>query len=304
MRFLSILACAGAAPLLIAATQPVRLQPSSPWVVDYAENSCRLVRIFGEGRDVTKLALESPSPGAMDMLVIGNPLSTDLEKAWAAFLPVAAKPIEGSVVKTTTTGEPAVLWSNIPMLPDQLVIKIKAQEEAQKGRPRVRPPVSPVAVQAAFRAARQQFASAATELEIVPRAQRTVILETGSMGDAIAAFDKCSRDSLRDWGVDPDVEDKIVRPVWALNPGQWLSANDYPRDMARNGEQSEVSVRLLVDGTGKVTKCTSLSHFDAPDFNRISCDLITRRARFAPAELADGTKVPSYYEQRVIFRLR
>jgi hypothetical protein len=28
-----------------------------------------------------------------------------------------------------------------------------------------------------------------------------------------------------------------------------------------------------------------------------------KRARFEPAELADGTKVPSYYIRRVIFRM-
>jgi hypothetical protein len=56
MRIGSILACACAAPLLVAAAQPVRLQPSSQWVVDYAENSCRLIRNFGDGKSKAKLA--------------------------------------------------------------------------------------------------------------------------------------------------------------------------------------------------------------------------------------------------------
>ena len=48
------------------------------------------------------------------------------------------------------------------------------------------------------------------------------------MGEAIKAFDKCSRDSLRDWGVDPDVDDKIVRRPWSPNILKWFSADDYP----------------------------------------------------------------------------
>jgi protein TonB len=73
--------------------------------------------------------------------------------------------------------------------------------------------------------------------------------------------------------------------------------------MLRRRKESEVTVRLLIDASGKITKCTSLSHFDEKDFNRITCARITERGRFEPAELADGTKVPSYYVTRVQFRI-
>jgi protein TonB len=73
--------------------------------------------------------------------------------------------------------------------------------------------------------------------------------------------------------------------------------------MVKNGKQSDVTLRLLVDAAGKVTKCTSLSHFEDEEFNRISCARVSQRARFEPAELADGTKVPSYYTFRIKFRI-
>ena len=130
-----------------------------------------------------------------------------------------------------------------------------------------------------------------------------MILETGSLGEAIRLFDKCSRDSLRDWGVDPDLEDKIVRPVWTPNIANWFSASDYPSEMVMQGVQSEVKFRLLVDASGRVTKCTSLTHFSQPEFAQVVCDRIMKRARFEPAELADGTKVPSYYVNRVVFKM-
>ena len=147
------------------------------------------------------------------------------------------------------------------------------------------------------------FAAGTTAVEIDARSNRPVFLDTGSLGEPIKMFDQCSRDSLRDWGVDPDVDDKIVRPVWAPNAASWFSANDYPRDMLVRLQESVVKVRLLVDAAGRVTKCTSLSHFNEPEFNKITCDKFTSRARFAPAELADGTKVPSYYVNKVIFRM-
>ena len=52
-----------------------------------------------------------------------------------------------------------------------------------------------------------------------------------------------------------------------------------------------------------MTSCTSLSHFKEPEFNKIVCDKFMARARFEPAELADGTKVPSYYVNKVVFRI-
>lgn len=303
MRIRSILACVGAAPLLIAAAHPLRLQPSSPWDVDYAENSCRLIRVFGTGNSQIKLAFESDAPDEMDMLAFGKPLETYDEQVPAKFLPVGSRTFDGRVAATVTKGDPAILWSNIPMLPAEALAKIEQRQDERKRNPGVRPAPVPLAEQAEWRAQRQQFATAVTELEIDSRRNRPVVLETGSLGEAMAAFEQCGRDSLKDWGVDPAVEAKIVRPVWAVNPTEWLFESDYPRDMLMRGKESEVSVRLLIDASGKVSRCTSLSHFAEDEFNRITCATITKRARFEPAELADGTKVPSYYTKRVVFRI-
>jgi outer membrane biosynthesis protein TonB len=303
MRLGSFLACAAVAPLLMAASQPVRLQPSSPWVVDYDANSCRLVRKFGQGKDETKLAFESEAPGEMDMVVIGRPLETYQEEIAARFLPVSAKPLSGRVNRTADTHQPAVLWLNPPMVSDEVVNQHEVERQRRPRDPRVRPPARDLAQLAAEKAERVRFTAAATELALQPLRGHEVILETGSLGAAFAKFDECNEDSLRDWGVDPAVEAKIVRPLWATNPSGWLFASDYPSGLAARGAESVVEVRLLVDAAGRVTKCTPLSHFDEPEFNRVSCARITERARFEPAELADGTKVPSYFTRRIVFRM-
>jgi hypothetical protein len=300
MRLKIVVACLSFAPMLIAAS-PVRLQPSSPWVVDYAENSCRLVRAFGAGKELTKLAFESTSPGSNDMLVTGNPLETTLDKVQMRFLPNGGKAFDGTVDRTLD-GHTAILSSNVSLYPDDVILRFK-ERSSDDGKPRVRPPAVSLAEQATDKAEHEAFAASINELAIQTRPQRTVMLETGSLGGAVKAFDQCDADSLRDWGVDPKVEERIVRPVWAVNPTDWLSYQDYPRDMVWRGKESEVAVRLLVDASGKVTKCTSVSHFNEPEFNEVTCDLITKRAKFEPAELADGTKVPSYYAQRVVFRM-
>ena len=64
-----------------------------------------------------------------------------------------------------------------------------------------------------------------------------------------------------------------------------------------------MSVRLTIDPTGRVASAQAEPHFDAPEFNAVVCDIFRKRAVFAPAELADGTKVQSYYANDVTFRL-
>lgn len=302
MRFRSGLACAFVAPLLIGAS-PLRLQPSSPWDVDYAENSCKLLRSFGEGPSKTLLMFESTAPGQMDMLVVGRELDSYSQSVPARFLPGQSKKFDGRPTVTAQAGLAGALWPGVSLLPDSIHDALEKKASQTHVPSGVRPPPIDLAERDAERAERAAFAAQATELEIDARPSRPVILETGSLGDAIKAFDKCSRDSLHDWGIDPDLEEKIVRHPWAPDPASWFSVNDYPDRLVLNGEESEVRVRLLVDATGRVTKCTSLSHFNEPEFNRIVCDKMMARARFEPAELADGTKVPSYYVNRIVFKI-
>lgn len=288
---------AGAAPIAI------HLAPSSPWVVDYAENSCRLVRQFGGDKDLTTFALESEAPGSLDMLIIGRRLWTTSERVPVNFIPPQAKPMDGRGTQTADKGVPSLLINNVRLLPDEAIAIEERTQDERHAHPTIRPPAVSLAEQALRKAQHEKFAAQTIGVEIDARHDHPVVLDTGSMGAAIKALDQCSRDSLRDWGLDPDVDDKIVRAVWTPNAASWFSPNDYPRDMLVMRQESVVKVRVLVDATGRVTKCTSLSHFKAPEFNKITCDKFTQRAHFEPAELADGTKVPSYYVNKVVFRI-
>jgi TonB family protein len=291
-----IVACVAATPLLIAAApEPVRLKPTSQWIVDYADNSCRLVRTFGEGDDKTVLSFESATPDRATMLVLGKPLASSLMQVPARFRPDGAEAFGIGIV--ATTGAPGILWSHVPLWPEPSV-----DDAAIKKMPKrnVRPEPVDQNMRAAAQASRLALASATTELEI-NTGDRPVILETGSLGEAVRLFDECGRDSLRDWGLDPDIQDKIVRPVWTANLLKWITPNIYPPQIAKEHKESNVNARLIVDATGKVTSCTSLSLFDAPEFKKAVCDAF-KRAKFEPAELADGTKVPSYYATSILFR--
>lgn len=303
VRIQRLLAAAALFPLLANAATPVHLAPTGGWIVDYAENSCRLIRHFGEGEDDTIFALESEGPGALDMTLVGKPLATILDEVPANFLPVPSKPMKGLVGRSSDKYRPMFLFSTVELLPADAVAAKEKEQAERKAHPEVRPPAESLDEQHAKRARRLAFAANTMALEVDTRRNRPLIIDTGSLGAAIEAFDQCTRDSLRDWGVDPDVDDKIVRPVWAPEPRKWFSSDDYPRDMLMRNQESAVKVRVLVDATGRPGKCTAISHYKEAEFNKITCDKFMARAHFEPAELADGTKVPSYFVTKVVFRI-
>ena len=69
----AILALAALAAALPAQAEPVVLQPSSPWNVDFAEDKCRLSRLFGEGENQHYLAFQQYWPAPEAGLTVAGP---------------------------------------------------------------------------------------------------------------------------------------------------------------------------------------------------------------------------------------
>lgn len=310
MNLRSISCCLACAPLTMAASAPVHLAPASKWVLDYADDSCRLIRTFGDPAAPSVLLFERASPiSPMSMLVIGTPFRTGSSSAklTARFTPPVGLAFEdGQGATAPATKQPAILWPSVGFyhvekmggsIPDALK---KAMESVKRGE---RPPPTDLAKVASGRAEAAALAAQVSAIEITPGHRAPVILDTGTMGRAVSMLNDCTRNQLRGWGVDPDVEDKIVRRPWTASPGNWFSSSDYPSNQFQNGQESLIEARLLVDATGRPTKCTSLTHVNGPEFSKAVCDAFMKRANFAPAELADGTKVPSYYVQTVHFKM-
>ena len=271
MRSGSIIACLAVLPLLTGAAEPVQLQPSSQWDLDYGENSCRLIQLLGEGGQQTKLVFESVGPGDLTMLVIGRPLySPKFEPAVTAkFVPAQSNELKGMAATGASGHEAAAFWSNLGYsntVADDAIARSNAiQVNVEGGRP--------------------------------------VSLATGDLGPAMQALDKCTQDLLVHSGVDPAVQAKIIRPPSTPDLYQWLKGEVFFSGRQQDQRISEASFRLLIDATGKVTKCVSVSRFDVPEFDVAMCTAIERGVTVQPAQLADGTKVPSYVVEHIDFEL-
>lgn len=57
--------------------EPIRLQPSSPWRVDYADDFCQLTRDFGENDQLVRLVFNKYGPGeGYRLTIVGNLVKT------------------------------------------------------------------------------------------------------------------------------------------------------------------------------------------------------------------------------------
>ena len=277
------------------AREPVVLAPLKPWNLHYAENSCQLFRTFGDPAKPTTLVLEQIAPDSpMTMMVYGGVLSARVGSgmAQAAFLPFVDNRFEfGDVTEVAESRQTALLWTSVNLLPGWP----KKPDSDAPDRKR------DVAKGNEKRSLEQATAAAVTGIEVKEPRGRTTVLRTGSLARVHAMMRECGREQMKAWGLDPATEDKIVLGAQARrNLASFLDWTDYPTDAMRSGQQSIISARLIVGADGKVTNCTPLTPFVGDGFKEVVCRNLSK-ALFEPAELADGTKVPTFVTARVKF---
>jgi hypothetical protein len=81
----------------------------------------------------------------------------------------------------------------------------------------------------------------------------------------------------------------VSGPVAGQRP--WLTTDDFP-DRALSGEmRGSATIRLLVDSTGKPVTCMVEKETGEGRFGADACKTALRRARFTPAQDANGTPI-------------
>lgn len=74
--------------------------------------------------------------------------------------------------------------------------------------------------------------------------------------------------------------------------GFWITHGDYPASSLQRGEEGATAYRAVIAPNGKPESCEVLSSTGNETFNRLTCSLLMRRARFSPAKNETGS--PAY----------
>ncbi|HEY9553431.1 energy transducer TonB [Allosphingosinicella sp.] len=87
------------------------------------------------------------------------------------------------------------------------------------------------------------------------------------------------------------------------NPGSWATNADYPSSALRNEEEGTTGFRVTVGTNGRVTDCSVTSSSGSSTLDEATCRLITRRARFTPAEDSNGNPITDTYSNRIRWQI-
>ncbi|MDB5719480.1 MAG: hypothetical protein JWP15_98 [Alphaproteobacteria bacterium] len=108
---------------------------------------------------------------------------------------------------------------------------------------------------------------------------------------AVSSLRACQRDALTSWGIDADAWFKLrSAPVAKQDLASLIGIDDYPSKALNGGVSGRVVIRLSVDATGTPTGCVATMSSDS-SFDRDTCALFMKRARFRPALDAEGRPV-------------
>jgi hypothetical protein len=282
-----------------AAPSPVELQPSSKWLLDYAKGYCRLARQFGTDGQKTIFYIEQYEPDVRyTALAAGRPFrSQALRKPAVRFGPGkeagASDRITPSVLGDYGDG---ILVSDMPLL--------AADDETKSPRLAEISGKQPGAHVSARGAVDPRDAGSITTFELLDRDVVRARLLLGPMDAPIGAMNACTEELLTHWGIDvAEHRTRISAPQPKDSPGNWVVADDYPREMVHKGQQGLVWFRLNVDEQGIPTACEIQQKTDPPAFGDIVCRLVMKKARFHPAINAEGKPMKSYWRTSVRFTL-
>ncbi|MBA4165255.1 MAG: hypothetical protein C0510_11635 [Erythrobacter sp.] len=283
---LAALVCLAASPARAADDAPVILEPSSQWVVDFAEDKCRLLRTFGEEGNRHVLIFEQGWPSSSFEFTAAGPEFEQFDTSmvtthFGGFLPVETMQ---QFLGTNKGFGAAIIYPSLWFAPND-------QKDEEPGSTRHSlPQIDPV------QASKIDSVS-------IQQGKKEVIFRTGELSEATNVLNQCAQDLLNSWGLDLDRHRSAVRLPIALNERRVMDAvfPEIAERVARNVEQGAIRLRLIVDETGKVIECRQVYATMPQSFEVVACKGM-KRARYKPALDNEGHPMRSYYIFSLSFR--
>lgn len=241
------------------AADAVKLAPSGPWSVDFADDSCKARRTFENGERTAVLEFESLGPGpAMDVRIASDSLTFRPGRPSTQFVPGTTNPKTHDFFQTLNADG----WRGV-----------------------------------ALRDAPARASEKTTTAYLVKDVFRDDLdLETGPLDGIMSIMRKCEDDLFATLGLDAEAHRALTRSLEITGKEEWLKVTaPMQRDFrAKKGSTSQ-QVRLLVDAQGKVTACRVLGWPEDEAIAKDMCDALFSRARFAPALDAQSHPIKSFY---------
>ena len=86
-------------------------------------------------------------------------------------------------------------------------------------------------------------------------------------------------------------------------PGTWAGSLDYPSLALREEREGTTAFKLTVNKEGRVSDCTIISSSGHADLDEVTCNRVTARAEFYPAQDKTGQPTVGHYSNRVRWQI-
>ena len=279
---LTSLAALLAPTVAIAADNQRTLVLSSPWNVDYAQDSCALRGAFGTGASKVILELRQYSPlDTFDAAVASTRFGGGLTAVKVRFAPNGQlRLLPGMSRLTFPNGMVGVTW-----LESFLPLPLKQQDPVTR------------------KSERDASEIAVTGIELAGGIKPSILLATGEMHTPMNAMRKCTDELVTHWGIDAAAQRTLSREVKPIDQMKWVRAllDSYPPAMEAQMKNGTVRVRLMVGPDGRTTSCHIQVPSQDPSFEETTCEKLMKVSKFEPALDADGKPIGSYFVTKVAF---
>jgi TonB family protein len=248
---LGLLLILGETSPLAAATDP---SPAWRWNVDYGDRRCSLIRVSDPRRAVIFAVQTIPGSANWNLRLIA--------RRWPSG---ALRNLDGLTISLHPDG------ANLP--------GVRRIENTPSGEAIVTYLLSnPLERLVASRSVRVQ------------RGSETIVeIPLTDTARAVAAVRRCVTETLREWGIDSAIYDRVRDP---LGGGQRIadvvSDADYPSSAIRDNHSGEVTVRLTIGPDGRVSECVPVVSSGHAILDERTCLVYRSRLRMTPAMGMDG----------------
>lgn len=285
-----IVSLSSTASVALAKDVEQRMQPTSPWNVQYNEEKCSLVRKFSVGGDAITAIFNRFDPGdKFQLMLAGNPIekANGSGKAKFQFGPSEALQESTFRLRKLTDGTPTLLFTSLPRIAAPTAAELELLQEATINKVITLTPLD------------KNRLSAVTYLRVDAPLSKPLILELGALDAPFEALAKCVDDLLTTWGVSSEKHRNLTAHVKPIgNAGDWANARDLPQNLRAPGFSTTIRFRLIVDAAGNVSSC-HIQEGDHPQLAELTCKLMMERAQFEPAVDANGDRIVSYWRNAV-----
>lgn len=276
-----------------AATVPLRLEPASGWVLDYADERCSLNRRFASGDEWAHLRIDNyGSRDTFRLLIFGSAVPSTGKVAQR--IKLRYNPDAEARRATSLNGryekDPASSFSLsfLPTTPEDKLEGPAPLEWVAARMAEIKPPDP-------------NYESRIDEIELEFWNGRKVTVVVGNMSAPLGAIRTCVDDLQKHWGLDPEREKGLSRHAAPRPTTLKAMQQHYPVSMLMSGISSYVPVRVMVDEAGQPTNCVVQVPSVQKDFKDAVCSGMADA--YVPALDRDGKPVASVFVTAVVYQI-